>query len=285
MAKRPFRIAVNELWGFVMSGRFSERPKSPSQQLHGVSPLLFRRRQLWQQLAAYRPLWVLAGIWVGLLAIALLAYGQLLQTDPGGITVEPTAESEPYPHERLNRDGEDEIAAESTVPLHESFTAEAGEELPERDAGTTTATVATGFSIWTLVALVGSCALGCWVLSIQLKASPKPRKRKRVPTRRPAAQRLVTPSNVPPTGLRKTHSPATPPKLAPYDPQQPLVKSTKSRQPSRESPTHPVASPPEPVATNATLVSEDFQHQLDWPADSLVNTADVRQRRSLSSYL
>lgn len=66
----------------MLSDRSAQTPAPPAPASRRVSPALFRRQRLLMRMATYRPLAVLASIWVVLLAIALLAYGQLLRTDP-----------------------------------------------------------------------------------------------------------------------------------------------------------------------------------------------------------
>jgi len=139
-----------------------------------------------------------------------------------------------------------------------------------------------GLSGSTLVALVGGCAGSFWLLAVLIKM---PRRTKRRPAKRRMARqqqyRLAARdrrSKTIPAAAAPRPEPETVPKLDVYDPEQPLVAPTQ-RSPQTAPPPTSVA---EPVVT---VVSDQLQHRLDWPHDSLVNTADVRQRRSLSSYL
>lgn len=272
-----------------MSGRFPPKTVSPTHPANGVSPELFRRQRFLRRLAVYRPLGVLASIWVVFLAIALLAYGQLLRTAP---EPEGTQSSKPgtYPHERLNDRSDNAVPNAESSATDESAAADGPVEIPQGDrVEGEVQTIDTGINLWTLLALVGTCALGCWLLSVQLKSPPKPRKiRKKKPVSAQGAPPQRSAPNRPTRQLpvaAKPKSPAAPQKLAPYDPNQPLIKAAATHQtsPSPQTPSQPqVASEP---SSDVSVVSEEFQHRLDWPEDSLVNTADVRQRRSLSSFL
>lgn len=253
-------------------------------QVSSVQRRLFRQQRLWMQLAAYRPLAVLAGIWIGLLAIALLAYGQLMHTTNNQADTTAPAATDVYPHERMNG-----TTADNPPPL-------ADEAEGDRAAATATdralePTTVNGLSGWTLLALVGGCAGGCWLLSVLIKMPRRPKQQR--PKRGPVAQqkyRLAASKRRPPRSQPAALQGATPepvPKLDVYDPEQPLVApAQRSTSTSPRPPASPPAPAPAPAAEPAvTVVSDQVQHRLDWPSDSLVNTADVRQRRSLSSFM
>lgn len=269
-----------------MSGRFPQRSLPPSRQLNGFSPALFRRQQLWTKMAVYRPLAVLAGIWVVLLAIALLAFGQLLHTDPDAREVATPAETPVYPHERLTDGGEGAEPSPGAAPQNRSVAdGEKTADQPDLSASSSDKTDA-GFNLLTLAALVGICALGSWVLSIRLKAPPKARRKKTKRQQALASPYLATSQNTRPSPVpSQPQRPIAPRKLAPYDPSQPLVKDGSQPPPVPKRAAQPQGQSPENTPSDVAVVAEDFQHRLDWPEDSLINTADVRQRRSLSSFL
>ena len=247
----------------------------------GVSPALFRRQQLWMKLAVYRPLAVLAGIWVGLIAIALLAYGQLMHATTDSAQETPAAPTASvYPHER----GTVAEPAEPTEPAPPPTPVEGAERspgsLPEAAPTaevTAPATAATGLSGWTLMALVGTCALGCWLLSVQLKTPRRPKRNQPSPQAIAQSRLIKAPQG---TVSAPRPQPPGPQRLAPYDPTQPLVAAAAAPLPPPAVP--PAAPAPAPAVQ---VVADDLTHPLDWPTDSLVNTADVRQRRSLSSFM
>ena len=278
-----------------MSGRLPPKTMSPTQQVDGVSPALFRRQRFLRRLAVYRPLGVLASIWVVFLAIALLAYGQLLRTAPEAENAEPSG-LESYPHERLDENSDSAIPRSEPSTSNEAATADEAEESSAGDrAINEDEAVDTGVNLWTLLALVGTCALGSWLLSVQLKSSPKRRKvRKKKPV---AAQGNSAQAPSPdrphsqPPAAAKPKAPAAPQKLAPYDPAQPLIKTAATRRPPSPAQPPSLTQTPSPapaspeLPSDVSVVAEEVQHRLDWPKDSLVNTADMRQRRSLSSFL
>ena len=240
-----------------MTGQPSPPPWQPPQaadsDLREVSPALFRHRQFWLRLATYRPLIVLGGIWVLLLAIAFVAYSRLLYT--GSQTPEPTAV---YPHQappevRTDLDGEETPAIEGN----------GDNGLPADDP--TFGSGFAGFSGGSLVVMVALCATGCFVISRQLNAPPKPRKRR--PKSRavqPPVQRAPKPG---PQRLQP-YAPAT--VAAPHPPSPPNVAAPS---------TPATAVAPTQVVTPTETTS------VDWPQGSLVNAVDMRQQRSLSSFM
>lgn len=249
-----------------------------------VQRRLFRQQRLWMQLAAYRPLAVLAGIWIGLLAIALLAYGQLMYTTNNqGDSTAPAA-TDVYPHERMNG------AADTPPPIAEEAEGDRATAATVPDPALEPTTV-NGLSGWTLLALVGGCAGGCWLLSVLIKMPRRPKKQR--PKRSSGARqkyRLAASKRRAPRAQPAVLQGATPdpvPKLDVYDPEQPLVAPVQRSTPAppRAPASSPVPAPAPAAEPNVTVVSDQVQHRLDWPSDSLVNTADVRQRRSLSSFM
>ena len=257
-------------------------PAMPSMQRSPtpVQRRLFRQQRRWRQFTTYRPLMVLGGIWLGLLAIALLAFGQLTHNALDQPTA--TEPAPPYPHERLNGGS----AAPAPVPATSQASSATAPTPPATEAAPQTVN---GLSVWTLAALVASCAGGCWLLSIVIKMPRKPKKRRPQRSQKAKAGKRyrLSSSQRPPVSASlpaRRDAQATPettvPKLETYDPDQPLVAPSTPAQPE------PVTSPATvPAASEVTIVSEETQHQLDWPSDSLVNAADMRQRRSLSSFM
>jgi hypothetical protein len=234
-----------------------------------VSPNLFQHRRFWLRLAAYRPFLVLVGgFWVVMLAISILAYGRL--TSSG---VQQRAEPRsPYPHEQAQLDQ----AALTATPEAERTTAET---TPVNDAEAP-APAGPTVSPWSLGLLVALCAGGCFTLSHSLSAP------RRAP-RPSGAQRRGRPATAPPSKMSpsKTAGPSMvkvrAPKAAP-----------KRMQPYRPMPGGPgfapAAAAQNPAAVDAaavTVVPEESANALDWPKDSLINSLDVRQRRSVSSWL
>ena len=241
-----------------MTGQPSPPPWQPPQaansDLRQVSPALFRHRQFWLRLAAYRPLIVLGGIWVLLLAIAFVAYSRLLYT--GSQTPEPTAI---YPHQTPPEvsTGPDQ---EATPDIEGN-----GEDALPTDEPAFGSALA-GLSGGSLVVMVALCATGCFVISRQLSAPPKPRKR------RPQA-RVVQPS-------AQRASKSGPQRLQPYTPATTAASSSEPLPPPTAA-----TSTPNTTATPTQVVKSTEITSVDWPQGSLVNAVDMRQQRSLSSFM
>ena len=243
-------------------------------------------------MAAYRPLLILAGIWGVLLTIAVVAYDHLLYTAQDSPQARSsTSEITIYPHQRLQGDRGNpsptptavapDAAAnlpssqDPEVPTTSSATAP---EASEEDTPSASAVISPGY----LAALVLACALGCLMLSRQLQAPPRP---PRQPRKRMLKSRQPLPK--PPVSGRSAREAAaksSPQRLAPYNPNQPFVSvpaQPKAPQAAREA----ASSKPTTSVAEVTVVPDEAQHPLDWSKDSLINTVDVRQRRSLSSFL
>lgn len=235
-----------------------------------VSPHLFQHRRFWLRLAAYRPLLVVGGFWIVLLAIALVAYGRL--TDTGS---QQRAESRaPYPHEQAQL-GQD--ASQAPPAPISSATVEDPDIASAPETPAVAPSEPASVPIWSVGLLVALCAGGCLTLSQQLKPS---RTAPRQPRRRQAVAPLKT------AGPRKTASgspqgtpKAAPKRMPPYRPGPGAADfasgfAAAAAVPRNKSPTVPVA-----------VVPEGTTNSLDWPKDSLIHTMDVRQRRDVSSWL
>ncbi len=241
----------------------------------GVSPNLFQHRRLWLRLAAYRPLLVVGGFWMVLLVIAIVAYGRLTASGEQQRS-QPRA---PYPHEQAQLEegavaGSGEVLPTETnnVSPTEPITAES-----EPDATPSHQTVPG----WSLSLLVVLCAGGCFTLSKQLSATRRPAPRKR--RGRPAAAALgtsqggATAPSAPPNRRQK----AAPKRMQPYQPAAGASGFTPAPPRAVIQETSTASASTVPVS----VVSEGSANSLDWPKDSLVNTMDVRQRHSVSSWL
>lgn len=281
-----------------MAGRLSQRSDTYPGIGQEVSPALFRHQRFWLKMATYRPLLILAGIWAVLLAIAIIAYGQLLQTNeesahrnnsnanlPELAPAQPPVESDASSLDSLPLDR----------PLSQS-SGESSETLPSApftampETGEAAATI-TALSPVSLLALVATCASGCLIIARQLQTEPRSPQRSR--SRREATHPRKTDRPAPQSARKPTPASTKLPKMAPYDPTQPLVKTSPL---PRDVPrghagklmgdaSVPSAAATQGTAANVTVVSDAVQHSLDWPQDSLVNTQDVRRQRSLSSFL
>lgn len=257
-----------------MASQYSKKPLPPPSPLPAVSPALFQHRRFWLKVAAFRPLLVLAGIWIILLMVAVAAYDRLMYTVED--TPQVTAADTPvYPHERRNP------SAADGAPPSTASEAPASSSSPSPDATDSSSRQAATISPGWLGALVATCALGCYAVSQQLQAPPRTPHRR--PKRRPKAAHAGSKSPKPPSSPSKAVRPAaaSPKRLDPYDPSQPLVVTPQGKRPAQA--TAKAAQPGQ--ATDVTVVPDDTLHPLDWPEDSLVNSVDVRRQRSLSSFL
>ena len=273
-----------------MAGQFYRGKTVHPSSLPEVSPALFRYQRFWQRVSAYRPLLVLAGLWVVLLAIALAAYAHLLHTekDPAQAESTPT-EITVYPHQRLEDDPDQSSAdanpASESNPASDASTAGTASPTPASEAANENSqTTVVGISPWSLGTLVVVCALGCSLLSRQLQTAPRPRRK--VQKRIVINRQPVLIKKEPGHAASKAAPPFVPKRLATYRPNQSFgMPQSQSRNPSQAAPAPPHRRSPAVDPVDVTVVPDDTQHPLDWPQDSLVNTADVRQRRSLSSFL
>ena len=223
-----------------------------------VSPALFRHRQFWLRLAAYRPLLVLGGIWILLMAIAFVAYSRLLYT--GSQTPTPTAV---YPHQTppsLEATPPDAAPPDAATPP--TF-------LPGN--GDTPNPSLAGMSVGSLAVMVALCAGGCFVITRQLQAPPKPRQRRPKVVARPPVAASPQPAKPGPQRLR------------PYSPAEAITAPQAPTPPVTPAPTPmPTATP---TAAPTQVVAPTETTSVDWGQDSLINAVDLRQRRSLSSFM
>ncbi|MGF1524165.1 MAG: hypothetical protein ACFBSF_17740 [Leptolyngbyaceae cyanobacterium] len=274
-----------------MAGQFFRRTP-PTPPLSDISPALFRHQRFWQKIIAYRPILILAGIWVVLLAIALVAFENLLYTEKDPTQTKASAPETAitvYPHQRLESDR----TQAASVPTDPATTE--GDQPPEAETSpevTDTPAISNelpqtgsvGISPWSLAALVVTCAAGCSLLSRQLQKPRRPRRPKK--TKQVLLKRqFVRLQDIQGRPVRQSVVPHAPKRLATYSPDQPLVPPLRSEPLPQSSPLPVNMRPPTTDPVNVTVVPNDTQHPLDWPQDSLINTADVRRRRSLSSFM
>lgn len=252
-----------------MAGQPPEFPPvptgSPHPALDPVSPNLFRHRQFWLRLAAYRPLLVLGGMWLLIVTIALVAYGRLLNTG-----------TQPPPSSTSAARGEPAFVlpqppAPSRNPAPTVDPAQ-GESIPVESIQGSDAMQP---SPWALTLMVMLCAGGCFVISQQLQAKPQRRPRPKARHRPQVTLAAAVPD---PHVLRAIAPPSSSgPQAAPV--LQPRRIARGQSAPRPQAPQAPAAGiQPEVVPPGATTA-------VDWPAQSLVRQADLRQHRPLSSFL
>ncbi|MGB3203149.1 MAG: hypothetical protein WBA99_19745, partial [Nodosilinea sp.] len=167
-------------------------------------------------------------------------------------------------------------------------------------------------TLWALFSLVGLCGFGCFALTQQIRASARPAKRKK-PRPRPAIKaatpvRSAQPKRLAPyspqrdgvvvPGVRpiEDQSSGLSPHPLPVQPQanrgesgsaaalRPQRRPKAMPQANRPAQPHLPAAAPTPSRQPAVVPSE-ADLSLDWPEGSVAHALDVRQRRSLSSFM
>ncbi|PSR16838.1 hypothetical protein C8255_15795 [filamentous cyanobacterium CCP3] len=260
----------------------------------------------WARLLTYRPLFLLGGLWLTLVCVSAIAYHGLMFNEP--------VEEADY--------SEAPLTVVETLP--ESQSASAADALPAADAAPADVTAArsgpvasSSIALWALLSLVGLCGFGCFALTQQIKSCARPTKRKKPRPRPvmkasappPQPQRLAPYSpqrdGVVVPGHRIVEAPAPtlsasvalPNSKVRLQPQgtpwsQPVPKLAANRLQSDPRPMprpNPLPQPgPQAAALpsrNPAVVPDEADLVLDWPEGSVAHALDVRQRRSLSSFM
>ncbi|MBE9109899.1 hypothetical protein IQ273_10820 [Nodosilinea sp. LEGE 07298] len=246
----------------------------------------------WARLLTYRPLFLLGGLWLALVCVSAIAYHWLMFNEP----IEDAAYSE-APLTVVDALPQALPSASSRLPT--GNTAPANAAAPVSNASSRSGPV----TLWVLFSLVGLCGFGCFVLAQQIRASARPTKRKK-PRPRPVV---------------KSAAPVLPPqpkRLAPYSPQRDgfvvpgvrIIEAPAPRLSLKNSPVRPLSAnepqvvaramprpdrPSQPQVVAAALVPshhpavvpDEADLSLDWPEGSVAHALDMRQRRSLSSFM
>ena len=221
-----------------MAGQFFRGNSSTPPPLSDISPALFRYQRFWQKVIVYRPILILAGIWIVLLASALVAYERLLyaEKDPSQTKTDtPETTIAVYPHQRIDGDRPQEASVADNPESSQSEQADVGGQ-PDTPGTTATNTAAAeviatstelpqnsifGVSPWALAVLVVTCAGGCSLLSRQLQRSRRPRRKAK---KRVLPQRQFVPlQNAQRQPVRQGGVSFAPKRLATYTPNQPIV--------------------------------------------------------------
>lgn len=281
-----------------MAQRFSRQPfhDSPEPFSEVQDPTL-TSGLFWARLLTYRPLFLLGGLWLILVCTSAIAYHGLF-SEPAENTVyteAPLSVVETPPAE----------LSASSAP----YASIGSDNSAPDNSASSSGTVA----LWGLISLVGLCSFGCLVLTQQIKASARPTKRKKprprpvvkapMPVQPPQPKRLApyspqrdgvvvpgariveTPLAEPPARRRPSISGQPGPTAATM----PLVSGTLLRtgrlvQASRPVQTDGLAVAPTPNRQPA-VVPPEADLPLDWTEGSVAHALDVRQRRSLSSFM
>ena len=230
------------------------------------------KRGFWLKLFLAQPLLMVGGMWIFLALIAAIAFGGLL--NPGMKTLpklnplerarlsqtqQSTSANDPQRNQASNRGRfgphrvEDPHGADKqTKAKQESEDLDLGPSVP----------------VWSLATLALICASGCWVIDQFLNAPPStPIKKLRQP-------------NKPVNSHQSTLKPLK--RLKPYPASQSIPLPTSGEMPP---PPEQPSPPPEAAPVEPAVVPPSESNSLDWPDGSLAHQLDLRQQKSLSSWL
>lgn len=244
-----------------------------------------RTSRFWSRLHTYRPLFLLGGLWFTLVCVSAIAYRGLMFNEP--------VQTAPPPEALL------------TTPAPLPTVLESLPEVTPADLESPTAVIPTEESaaqfslvnLWGLLSLVGLCAFGCFVITQQIKASARPAKPKKVRPR-PLVKALTTqsPQRLSPyspqrdgmiaPGVRVLETPAMPRPATPPSapPTRPQTRPMPRPQPTVQAlPAARVPAAGEPHIPAVVVDTADLP--LDWAEGSVAHALDMRQRRSLSSFM
>lgn len=235
------------------------------------------KRGFWVSLLMSQPLLMLGGMWMLLVLIATIAFGGLL--DPGG---KDPPRLTPMEQSRLFK-AEQSASKASTSPAIQSSGGADAQLNSALSANETDDSVKLGESnpvagpsipVWSLAALALTCAAGCLVINHYLNAPPAPLVKNLRQPRHPQANR--------PT-LRSLK------RLKPYTPPEASSLPTPGAAQPFLNPPEPSSAAESPIpgakSVTTTVVPPTEANPLDWPEGSLAHQLDLRQQKSLSSWL
>lgn len=267
----------------------------------------FFSSQFWTNLVRYRPLLIIGGLWFFLICIAAVAYSRLMFTEPSVPQLSESAPRsiDPTHSQRRTTFNQEPMVAEPTEGTDPAATTDTALEAASADKAPAAKPV---LPVWTFAVLISLCALGSFGVAHWAKTPRRVKvKRKK---KRPSA-RLVSAS----ARAQKPLPSSSTKRLQPFAPERdslvvpgrpPAVSAAEAipsleaavtppppppRPPLRQRPLPPLVTPPPQLAQEAaaapkvTVVPADEPVSLDWPEGSLAETLDLRQRRSLSSFL
>jgi hypothetical protein len=272
-----------------MARRFPHSPdENPRRLFSEVYDPSVLSGQFWAKLFRYRPLFLLGVFWLTLICIAAVAYSRLMFSGvPVNDPVPSPNSAPPVVIRPVPREG----VAPATTPSASSISRSGTDGQPE-DSQLDRIAADSKFpwrAVAELASLVGLCALGSGLIAHQAKRPARPQKRRKM---------------VPKAVAKRPPAPSRPKRLSPYSPDRDQVVVPGAQLP----PEPPLAPPPSAVAAAASqpsprqpastaLASQSFEphatdvvpdheaHPLDWSDDSIAHTLDLRQRRSLSSFM
>lgn len=242
----------------------------------------------WAYLVRHRPVFLVGGLWMLLICLAAGAYSRLMFI---GLPPKPAAQllitspPDPFQAPQQNR-GQFNNSSDRVPKPHFEFAApETLGAVPEEPDEENFA------PRWSLMLMVGFCALGCGVVSQQAHRSQKPLSKPRKPlkthsTGQKSTLKLTLMKSKAPTRL-PIYSSERDAALVPGRPA--VVETEEIFQQTQGDDLAHVFSPKQAVQpttlVSVSVVPEQETHPLDWPEGNLADTLDLRQRRSLSSFL
>ncbi|MDJ0704552.1 MAG: hypothetical protein QNJ46_14815 [Leptolyngbyaceae cyanobacterium MO_188.B28] len=234
------------------------------------------KRGFWLSLFLAQPLLMVGGMWMLLVLIAVIAFGGLLNPEIKPLPrmnpleqarlsrIQRSASTEADQERQLSHLAENELRSTDDPKVADSLLVDANEE--NNDSGPS-------IPVWSLATLALICASGCWVIDKVLNAPPSaPVKKLRQP--QPVKSNGLTPRTL---------------KLKPYlasTPSSSQPEGKMQRLPGQTPNAHPTASPPpDSDSVVPSVVPPTEVSSLDWPDGSLAHQLDLRQQKSLSSWL
>ena len=248
-------------------------PAQPASSQTAAAETLLGSKLLFDLLLV-RPWILVCGFWLLLVGTSAVALSGL--ADPGKPTVSEPTNGEVQPMQPLG------VAPDTAV------TSRLSESPVALNGGQTTSSTTEPLPMWSLWVMVGACAAGCIMLSRPgLITFGGPERRR--PSRRQGGKLARSPQ--PPgrtSGAAKTAGPARP-QLKPQYPQGQVMTVSHQGGIHQVTPT-PAVKPPGMVSfevsqPNVSVVPAHESNALDWEEGSLAHKLDVRQNRSLKSFL
>ncbi|MEA5466326.1 hypothetical protein [Leptothoe sp. PORK10 BA2] len=247
----------------------------------------------WSDLFLVRPWLLVGGLWLTFIVLISIAWAGL--SSPGReMVLAPVTSS---------IDGQPLSAPDAAAAARLVLPDEDEMVLTQRDpAATLPGASEQSMPVWPLLVMVAACAGGCMLMSKQGLLTAEPRRARRRALEAPVAHRSVRPAggirangNRPtpsrPTGRRNRRS-----KNRRLGSQRPVSQVMAFRPGQREiqhTPLQTASRSANPVSfavghgatTPVTVVPENETSALDWKEGSLAHRLDVRQTRSINSFL
>ncbi len=273
-----------------MAQHSSRPPTAPPPFSEAQDPAL-TSGLFWVRLLAYRPLFLLGGLWLALVCVSAIAYHGLMANEPAP--------------DVAHRDAPIAIAAPLPQDLEPVTAPDAGDKEPPNIELASAETPQLGtVTLWGLLSLVGLCAFGCFALTQQIKASSRPKRKKPRPVAKAAPARPSHPKRLTPylperdgvlvLGARAVDAAAIPQAATPAA-FRPVKSASHPAAAQRLVPSAVAQTWPQPIparlatsqaqSLTPAVVPESADLPLDWSEGSVAHALDMRQRRSLSSFM